>query len=366
MLHLGKHSTGNEGFDPFVALDPVMMLGLLGVLCARKGQRLQTAVRWGAAGLLLERPEILVEWQRQEAWKQAICSLREQSKKMLLEEAGRQGQAVSPPTLKDPVRDEPDAEWRDVIVPPSVVLVLGKRGSGKSSLGYRLLELLRYALEPYVVGLPKEGEKLLPDWIGLAGDIDEVPTKSVVLLDEACLRYHSRDSLTARNKEMSRVLNLSRQRQQTLIFVSQEARLVDRGIASAANVVVFKDLGMLQPSFDRRELAKIASQAKEALAMVKGDRRRWSYVFSPDVNFAGLLENEPPSFWTSRLSCLYASASSPAGFRVSARLTPAQKAEKAKEMRTGGASYQAIARVLGVTRTTVLNYIRDYPYRQHS
>ena len=37
---------------------------------------------------------------------------------------------------------------------PSIVLVLGKRGSGKTALGYRLLELLRGHAEPYVVGIP--------------------------------------------------------------------------------------------------------------------------------------------------------------------------------------------------------------------
>jgi hypothetical protein len=43
---------------------------------------------------------------------------------------------------------EPDAAWRQKIVHPSVVLVLGKRGSGKSALGYRLLELFRYTATP--------------------------------------------------------------------------------------------------------------------------------------------------------------------------------------------------------------------------
>ena len=47
-----------------------------------------------------------------------------------------------------PAPREPDARWRDVLVTPAVALVLGKRGSGKTALAYRLLELFRYRLTP--------------------------------------------------------------------------------------------------------------------------------------------------------------------------------------------------------------------------
>jgi len=49
---------------------------------------------------------------------------------------------------------------------------------------------------------------------------------------------------------MSQHLILSRQRQQTLIFVSQEAPQVDRNIASSVNVVIFKGLGILKLEFE--------------------------------------------------------------------------------------------------------------------
>ena len=44
-------------------------------------------------------------------------------------------------SLKPPLEIEEDSRWRDVVAHPSIVLILGKRGSGKSALGYRLLEL---------------------------------------------------------------------------------------------------------------------------------------------------------------------------------------------------------------------------------
>ena len=52
-------------------------------------------------------------------------------------------------TPKQGLPMETDSRWRGLIEHPSVVLVLGKRGSGKSALGYRLLELSRYIAKKY-------------------------------------------------------------------------------------------------------------------------------------------------------------------------------------------------------------------------
>jgi predicted transcriptional regulator len=44
-------------------------------------------------------------------------------------------------------------------------------------------------------------------------------------------------------------------------------------------------------------------------------------------------------------------------------MTPQEKASRAKELRASGASYSQIAEALGVTRGTVVNYLKGYPYR---
>ncbi len=269
--------------------------------------------------------------------------------------------AATPPAT--PVPPEPDAAWRQRIVHPSVVLIVGKRGSGKSALGYRLLELFRYIASPYVVGVPASARSLLPDWIGIAPTLEEVPRNAMALVDEAYLAYHARGSMLRESRAMSQALNLSRQRDQSIIFVSQEARQVDRNIASSANVIVFKDLGILQLAFDRPELTKLAMQAREALASAHGDRRRWAYVYAPDSDYQGLLENRLPSFWKPSLSRLFSFEATPARARAAQPLSPQEKATKARAMRAQGLSYREIAQALGVTRATVVNYLKGYPYR---
>ncbi len=258
---------------------------------------------------------------------------------------------------------ETDARWRDVLMPPAVVLVLGKRDGGKSALAYRLLELFRYRLSPYVVGAPATARQLLPDWIGIAPTLEELPNKSIAIIDEAYLTYHARESMAQESKAMSQALNLSRQREQVLIFVTQEARQVDKNIASAASVVVFKEPGMLQPEFERPELRKLVAEAAKAFNGISEDKQKWSYVYSPDAGFLGLLEGQLASFWKPSLSKLYAGQQAPAASRTAKSLTPEEKAEMARKLRGQDLSYSQIAQRLGVSKATVANYIKGYPYR---
>ncbi len=258
---------------------------------------------------------------------------------------------------------EPDARWREVVVPPAVVLVLGKRGSGKSALAYRLLELFRYRLTPYIVGAPAQAGKLLPDWIGTVPTLEDLPPDSIALVDEAYLLYHSRRSMAQESAAMSQRLNLSRQRNQTLIFVSQEARQVDRNIASSASVVIFKEMGMLQPEFDRPELRKLVTQANEAMAGLRKNKRKWAFVYSPDADFVGPLESQLPGFWKPSMSRLYAAGPASISQRPGAKMSREERVNLAKELRTKGYSYSQIAKELGVSKATVVNYLKGYPYR---
>jgi hypothetical protein len=125
--------------------------------------------------------------------------------------------------LPKPVPDKVAMEaskWLAIIRHPIVAVVLGKKGSGKSGLGYRLCEHLRWTAPIYVVGLPSNALKYLPDWISVVPDIGDLPNGCVALVDESYILFHARSSMTARAKAMSQMINLSRQRGQTLIFVT--------------------------------------------------------------------------------------------------------------------------------------------------
>jgi len=185
-----------------------------------------------------------------------------------------------------------------------------------------------------------------------------------VLIDEAYLSYHSRESFKTQNKGMSQLVNLSRQRNQTLIFVTQEARQIDKNIASQANVVVFKEPAILQSKFERPELNDIALQAKLAFSDLSSDKRGWAYAYSPDAHFIGLMESALPTFWSTELSHAFAASDPVSSTRLPKNLTKEDKKAKAKELRKSGFSYRKVGNMLNINEGTAYNYVNDYPYKK--
>jgi len=254
--------------------------------------------------------------------------------------------------------------WLRILMHPSVVLILGNRGSGKSALGYRLLQYMRLKVDVYVVGLPRKARKLLPEWIGSVPTLEELPPNAIGLIDESYTLFHSRSSASSRAKALSNLINLSRQREQTLIFVTQESRQIDMNIASSANVIIFKNPGILQMEFERKQLSRIAAQAKIEFAAIEKGKKRWSYVFAPESNVATMVQNALPGFWSPDLSKAYSDSNLIEEIYVPKKMTREERIKWARELRRRGFSFGEIAKVLGVSKSTVKNYIDYYPYRR--
>ena len=107
--------------------------------------------------------------------------------KETLDEVFRKFEPVLTNTIEAPLIQEPTAlsvppdntaieasKWLALIKHPVEIVILGKRGSGKSALGYRILEYFRWTAPVYVVGLPAGAHKSLPDWIGVKTALKEI------------------------------------------------------------------------------------------------------------------------------------------------------------------------------------------------
>lgn len=256
-------------------------------------------------------------------------------------------------------------KWLSIVKHPCVVVILGKRGSGKSALAYRLIEHMRWVSRTFVVGLPSSAHKSLPDWIEVQPELENVPPDSIIIVDESYIKYHARSGMTSQAKELSQILNLSRQRGQTLIFVSQESRQVDRNILSAADAVIFKEPGLFQGKLDRHELLDLVTQATQAFQSITANRKKWSFVFTQERGCVGLIENSTPSFWSEKLSRAFASTEV-CQVRPAKKLTCAERQAQAKEYQKTGFIPAQISRMMGLSKATIKNYLEDYPYKRRN
>jgi len=149
-----------------------------------------------------------------------------------------------------------------------------------------------------------------------------------------------------------------------MIFVSQEARQIDKNIASSANLVVIKNPGIMQLGFERVQFRKILAEATRMFAAIDKDKNKWSYVYSPESNFTGMMQNSLPSFWTPGLSKAYADAKPTGEVKPPKKTTREERIKKAEELHKQGFSLGEIAAMLGVSKSTLMNYLHGYPYQR--
>lgn len=199
-----------------------------------------------------------------------------------------------------------------VIPGDGLVLILGGTGSGKSVLGYGLLEKFHRKGKTYVYGLPIEKSTLLPDDIRLMTTID-FPENSIILCDEAYISFYSRQPMSERNKFMDVFAGLVRQKNILAIYITQSSRKLDVGIVAGAQAVLIKKPSLLQMKLDRSELRSLLEQANRGFRSLRprgggmdSYQKKCTYVVSD--SFEGMIEgsNLPPSFWSEELSKAYA------------------------------------------------------------
>lgn len=197
--------------------------------------------------------------------------------------------------------------WLDSFEEGKVVLILGKRGSGKSALGAKIAEYVMaiHRMPCYWLGLPGQARELLPHWVKIADAPEKCPVNSFILCDEAGVNYLSLLFQTSQNRFMRRLLMVARQRHMSLAFAAQSSRDVDYSIVRQADSTIFKEPGLNQPDSERPDTRPKAKKAALAFKEIpKEEKLEAAYVF--DDSFEGIIKSTLPSFWTEDLSHIYA------------------------------------------------------------
>mgnify|MGYP001600709350 CR=1 FL=1 len=180
-----------------------------------------------------------------------------------------------------------------------IVLVFGKRGSGKSALGFRILENVHAQTQRscFVMGVP---QIVLPQWITPLERLEEATNGGVVLVDEGALAFAARESMSKKNVGLGKLLAVARHKDLTLLFITQNTSMIDKHVLSLADVLMVKKGSLLQQEMERPEIRKFYEKAENAFVKLSGDAHRYVYVI--DSDFEGVVAVGLPGFWSSGLS----------------------------------------------------------------
>ena len=173
----------------------------------------------------------------------------------------------------------------------AVVLILGKRESGKTVLAQRLAQILErptYAVSP---------EQRTPDWIQelkLEEIAQRPPPYSTLILDDIPAYFSSRDYTNPLVRIVEQLIPVVRHRRRIiLIFSSQSSGQSDKWCMDA-DLVLMKPLNFLYPETERGAVKKLADKVMPIFAeMSEYQQKRHCYIFSD--GYVGLARIQHPS-----------------------------------------------------------------------
>jgi len=209
-------------------------------------------------------------------------------------------------TAKKVAEVMPDTKFRfrDAFPFPGVIVVMGRRGSGKTALAMWVMEEYHRTrgVGGAVFKAPKAMRALLPSWVETPSQLSRLPTDSVIVIDEAQQVANARRSSSTENLDLAQCVALSRQRNQLIFLISHHSRKLDMLDLMDASRVIWKQPTAGQVMFERTELKPFCQRAVKKFAEKKGNPQKLAYVMDFESLTFGFVNAKMPSFWSDGLS----------------------------------------------------------------
>lgn len=188
--------------------------------------------------------------------------------------------------------------YRRLLRGSNILLIAGKRGSGKTALGMKFLELFRKTTKRKLFAMGFESEDL-PSGIRKAGTIESIANDSIVLIDEGAVTFGSRDSMKTSNKQLGKIMAIARHKNLSLILIAQNSAMIDLNVLRLADTILLKEPSLLQAQFERKAIKDMYVKVS---AYFKALEDKKSHFYIMDDEFEGVLKFSLPEFWSQEIS----------------------------------------------------------------
>lgn len=208
--------------------------------------------------------------------------------------------APSAPSLTHQARDNTRRMWPEFVKRDSgVFIILGQKGSGKTSLMLRLAEDIDRPT--FCLGI--DGD-LLPDWIEeiKPDEVDRLTNDTCLIIDDASLVYGTGDYHSKAALMLAELINvLARQQHKIVILNSHRSAILQRQLVEP-DVLFLKPASLMFEDNEREGMTKRFQRAQEELFDHIPESQWTSHVYCFTHSWRGALYYEKPTFWNSRIS----------------------------------------------------------------
>lgn len=195
-------------------------------------------------------------------------------------------------------------KWSKIADHPAVYTILGDVREGKTTTAASIIdEFHKEKKLPVYMVAPKKVVDVWPKWFHQVNPAKpKFPQNCIIFVDDAHLYYYAREWRGGSAKFLDFVARQRAHDGRTLVYTTQQSRVLDINLIVMSSAIVFKRPSKLQIESERKQVKEMFKTAKAAL---KGKDKKWAYVVADTAEqgeFEGLVKVKKPEWFTDKMS----------------------------------------------------------------